>query len=92
MRTGVAWGIAAHEILVFASGFLVPQRLLGIGYFRGLEAHLVGRHATLFPTVPPVGTSEQRARVLANAIQQRSPARADFTSSRIRWAASTVEF
>jgi triacylglycerol lipase len=59
--------------LVFASGFLMPQRLFGIGYFRGLDAHLRGRHATLFPTVPPVGSIEQRARVLANAIQQRFP-------------------
>ena len=78
--------------LVFASGFLVPQRLLGIGYFRGLEAHLMDRHATLFPNVPPVGTSEQRARVLANAIQQKFPSGPRFTSSRIRWAASTAEF
>ena len=30
---------------VFASGFLVPQHLLGINYFRGLEAHLAGQHA-----------------------------------------------
>ena len=59
--------------LVFASGFLVPQRLLGINYFRGLEAHLAGRHATLFPVVPPFGTSEERARVLADAIQQEFP-------------------
>lgn len=59
--------------LVFASGFLVPQRLLGIDYFRGLEAHLAGRHATLFPLVPPFGTSEERAGVLGDAIQQRFP-------------------
>jgi triacylglycerol lipase len=59
--------------LVFASGFLVPQHLLGINYFRGLEAHLEGSHATLFPVVPPVGTSEERAGVLADAIQQKYP-------------------
>ncbi len=59
--------------LVFASGFLVPQHLLGINYFRGLEAHLNGSHETLFPVVPPFGSSEERARVLADAIQQRYP-------------------
>lgn len=59
--------------LVFASGFLVPQHLLGINYFRGLEAHLAGRHETLFPLVPPFGTSEERARVLADKIQQKFP-------------------
>jgi triacylglycerol lipase len=59
--------------LVFASGFLVPQHLLGINYFRGLSAHLEGTHATLFPVVPPIGTSEERARVLADAIQQKYP-------------------
>lgn len=59
--------------LVFASGFLVPQHLLGINYFRGLEAHLAGRHATLFPVVPPFGTSEERASELADAIQQEFP-------------------
>jgi hypothetical protein len=51
--------------LVFASGFLVPQRLLGTDYFRGLEAHLEGRHATLFPVVPPLASSEERAPLLA---------------------------
>jgi|SRR5215813_972402 len=61
--------------LVFASGFLVPQRLLGINYFRGLKEHLqqVGAHAALFPEVPPVGTSDDRARVLADAIKQAYP-------------------
>jgi hypothetical protein len=59
--------------LVFASGFLVPQRLLGINYFRGLQAHLAGKHAALFPLVPPVGTVIQRAQVLADAIQQAYP-------------------
>jgi triacylglycerol lipase len=60
--------------LVFASGFLVPQHLLGINYFRGVQAHLAGRHATLFPVVPPFGTSVERASVLADAIQQQFPA------------------
>jgi triacylglycerol lipase len=60
--------------LVFASGFLVPQRVLGRDYFRGLEAHLAGKHTTLFPAVPPLGPSEQRASALADAIAQKFPA------------------
>ena len=61
--------------LVFASGFLVPQYLLGIEYFRGLQAHVAegGVHAALFPEVPPTGTCEDRARVLADAILQAYP-------------------
>jgi triacylglycerol lipase len=61
--------------LVFASGFLFPQRVLGIDYFRGLRAHLAeaDEHATLFPEVPPAGTCEDRALVLADAIQQAYP-------------------
>jgi triacylglycerol lipase len=61
--------------LVFAGGFLVPQHLLGIDYFRGLQAHIAkaGAHAALFPAVPPIGTCEDRARVLADAIQQAYP-------------------
>jgi triacylglycerol lipase len=60
--------------LVFASGFLVPQRILGIDYFRGLEDHIGDRHATLFPEVPPAGSSVDRAAVLAAAIQDKFPA------------------
>jgi len=60
--------------LVFASGFLVPQRILGIDYFRGLEAHLAGRHATAFPVVDPLARSQQRASALADAIAQAFPA------------------
>lgn len=61
--------------LVFASGFLVPQNLLGIDYFRGLQAHVAeaSGHAVLFPEVPPIGTCEDRARVLADAIQRAYP-------------------
>src|SRR4051794_37761435 len=59
--------------LVFASGFLVPQHLLGIDYFRGLRDHFAGRHATLFPFVPPMGTAEERALVLADAIAGAYP-------------------
>jgi triacylglycerol lipase len=61
--------------LVFASGFLVPQRILGIDYFRRLESHLAaaGEHATLFPKVPPVGTFGDRAQALADAIHDKFP-------------------
>jgi triacylglycerol lipase len=59
--------------LVFASGFLVPQHVLGINYFNGLEDRLKGRHATLFPDVAPLASSDKRASVLADAIQQKFP-------------------
>jgi triacylglycerol lipase len=61
--------------LVLASGFLVPQNHLGIDYFRGLKAHIAqtSGHAALFPLVPPTGTCEDRACVLADAIQQAYP-------------------
>jgi triacylglycerol lipase len=57
--------------LVFASGFLVPQHVLKINYFNGLEKRLKGRHETLFPDVRPLDTSEARARKLADAIIDR---------------------
>ena len=61
--------------LVFASGFLVPQHLLGIDYFRGLQAHIaaIHGHVARFPQVPPIGTYEDRATVLADAIQRAFP-------------------
>jgi len=61
--------------LVFASGFLAPQQLHGINYFRGLQSHIAqaGRHTAIFPEVPPAGTSETRAPILARAIQQAFP-------------------
>jgi triacylglycerol lipase len=59
--------------LVFASGFLMPQHLPGIDYFRGIEARFEGPHNTLFPDVPPLGTSEDRARKLADAILTKFP-------------------
>ncbi|HSV23253.1 MAG TPA: alpha/beta fold hydrolase, partial [Xanthobacteraceae bacterium] len=61
--------------LVFASGFLFPQSLLGIDYFRGLSGHIVqaGMPAPLFPKVPPIGGFETRAQALADAIQQAYP-------------------
>jgi triacylglycerol lipase len=54
--------------LVFASGFLVPQQVLGIDYFNGLEQRLKGRHATLFPDVQPLASCAKRADELADAI------------------------
>ena len=60
--------------LVFASGFLVSQRIVGIDYFRGVEAHMeAAGHTVLFPTVPPAGTCEARAHVLADAITAAFP-------------------
>ena len=59
--------------LVFASGFLLPQQLPGIDYFRGLEAHIGNRHQTVFPHVPPLGGCADRALMLADKIQQRFP-------------------
>jgi triacylglycerol lipase len=57
--------------LVFASGFLVPQHVLRINYFNGLEQRLKGRHQTLFPDVRPLATCDARADELADAIIKR---------------------
>jgi triacylglycerol lipase len=51
--------------LVFASGFLVPQRVLGQDYFRGATAEFPG---ACFPRVPVIGSIELRARALAGQI------------------------
>jgi triacylglycerol lipase len=63
--------------LVFASGFLVPQRvrLLGINYFRKLEKHIEngGRHNAIFPYVAPLGSCQERAEALAEKIQRKFP-------------------
>ena len=62
--------------LVFASGFLVPQHVLGVAeYFRGLREHIeaAGQHTAIFPAVPPVGTSAARAQALAAQIQEHFP-------------------
>jgi triacylglycerol lipase len=61
--------------LVFASGFLVPQRFLGINYFRGLKKHLdeQGVHQSIFPLVSSTATSQVRAQQLADAIQKDYP-------------------
>jgi len=60
--------------LVFASGFLVPQQLLGFDYFRGLRAHVEANgHSALFPEVPSTATCDVRAQVLADAIHSAYP-------------------
>jgi hypothetical protein len=60
--------------LVFASGFLVPQHLPGINYFRGLKAHVEAQgHETVFPAVEPLGSCEERAGPLADQIAEKYP-------------------
>ena len=56
--------------LVFASGFLVPQRILGVDYFRGLPAHFPD---ALFPRVAVDALIKNRAARLAEQIQARFP-------------------
>jgi triacylglycerol lipase len=51
--------------LVFASGFLFPQRLLRHDYFRGVRAVFPG---ACFPRVPLTGSIDARARALADEI------------------------
>jgi hypothetical protein len=51
--------------LVFAPGFLFPQRAFGQEYFRGARAAFPG---ACFPRVPAVGGIEVRARALAAEI------------------------
>ena len=52
--------------LVFASGFLVPQRFLKQEYFRGAR---VAFPDACFPRVPVTGSIDARARALAAAIR-----------------------
>jgi triacylglycerol lipase len=56
--------------LVFASGFLQPQKVLGIDYFRGLPAEYPD---ALFPKVAVNGRVRDRAPVLAQQIRDRFP-------------------
>ena len=51
--------------LVFAAGFLVPQRLLGQDYFRGVRSAFP---LACFPRVPVAGSIEARAGALAREI------------------------
>src|SRR5262245_2215715 len=51
--------------LVFASGFLFPQRILRQDYFRGVRAAFPG---ACFPRVPVTGAIDVRAHALAAAI------------------------
>lgn len=61
--------------LVFASGFLIPQRILGVDYFSGLDRHIkaTSDHKAIFPPVKPVASSDQRARDLAEQIRANFP-------------------
>src|SRR4051794_7951025 len=56
--------------LVFASGFLVPQRLIGVEYFRGLREAFPG---ALFPAVSPTASIDRRAAALGDAIAAAFP-------------------
>src|SRR5271170_822661 len=53
--------------LVFAGGFLVPQKIAGLDYFKGLPAHYP-EETTLFPPVSVLGSVQSRAQELAAAI------------------------
>ena len=59
--------------LVFATGVLVPQRILGHDYFRGLAA-IYPAETTLFARVSALGSVEMRAAELARAIAAKFPA------------------
>jgi triacylglycerol lipase len=60
--------------IVLASGFLFPQRALGINYFRGVQAELEkGGHQVLPPIVDPLAGLDARAERLAQQINQRFP-------------------
>jgi|HubBroStandDraft_1064217.scaffolds.fasta_scaffold02606_6 triacylglycerol lipase len=58
--------------LVFASGVLVPQRIAGLDYFKGLAAHYPAE-TTLFAPVSPLGSVQLRAQQLAIAIAAKFP-------------------
>jgi triacylglycerol lipase len=56
--------------LVFASGVLVPQRIVGHDYFRGVGAAFPG---ALFPNVPVTSAIDVRAAALAEQITAAFP-------------------
>jgi triacylglycerol lipase len=58
--------------LVFASGVLIPQKLAGLTYFKGLDNHYPAA-TTLFPPVSVLGSVELRAQELAAQIQAKFP-------------------
>jgi triacylglycerol lipase len=59
--------------LVFASGVLIPQKLAGLPYFKGL-ATIYPAASTLFPPVSVLGSVELRAQELAGQIATKFPA------------------
>src|SRR5579871_1116401 len=61
--------------LVFASGFLFPQSLGPVAYFRGLKDHIAqsGLHNAIFPLIDPLGGLDGRADALARAIAEAYP-------------------
>ena len=56
--------------LVFATGFLIPQRIASLHYFRGLKEKYPN---ALFPEVPPASSVEVRSKALAAAIASAFP-------------------
>ena len=59
--------------LVFASGILLPQKFLGLDYFKGLRK-IYPEETTLFPPVSGLGSVAVRAQELADRIVQKFPA------------------
>jgi triacylglycerol lipase len=60
--------------IVLASGFLFPQRVFGINYFRGVQAELEkAGHQVLPPIVAPLAGLEARAERLAQQINEKFP-------------------
>src|SRR5450631_2080676 len=56
--------------LIFASGFLFPQKIIGKDYFRGLPHEYPD---ACFPNVPVIGSVQQRAQALADQAVERFP-------------------
>jgi pimeloyl-ACP methyl ester carboxylesterase len=70
--TKLFYGGSMNPHLVFASGILLPQKLAGLSYFKGL-ADYYPADTTLFPPVSVLGSVESRAQELADAIARRFP-------------------
>jgi triacylglycerol esterase/lipase EstA (alpha/beta hydrolase family) len=58
--------------LVFASGFLVPQKIAGLRYFKDLD-QFYPEETTLFPPVSVLGSVQLRAQELADRIVKKFP-------------------